>query len=87
MNDQPRRRADLLGQAVGEDLMLYDTTGRMVHVLSHSARYVWDRCDGEHTVETLVQEAAADFSAAEAELQTDIQECLDNFRSLSLLEE
>ena len=86
MNDKPRRRLDLLEQMVGDELMLYDTSGRAVHVLNGAARYVWERCDGEHGVEEILGEAAAAFTADPQELRVDIEECMADFERLSLLE-
>jgi hypothetical protein len=86
MNYKPRRRPDLLEQTVGEELMLYDATGRAVHVLNDAARYVWERCDGAHTAEDLLAEAVETFTAPPEELRADIASCQADFSRLSLLE-
>ncbi|NSW56574.1 MAG: PqqD family protein [Armatimonadetes bacterium] len=85
--DKPVRRKDLLGRQVADEWMIYDASGKAVHVLNETARFVWDRCDGEHDVEDIVAEAVALYEVSEAEAREDILACLASFAELSILEQ
>ncbi|MDI9584483.1 MAG: PqqD family protein [Acidobacteriota bacterium] len=86
MMDKPVRRKDLLGRQVADEWMIYDASGKAVHVLNETARFVWDRCDGEHGVDDIVTEAVALYEISETEAREDILECLASFAELSILD-
>jgi hypothetical protein len=47
-DERPRaRRAGLLVQSVGDEMLVYDTERHRAHALNDSAAKIWKRCDGE----------------------------------------
>lgn len=48
------RTADLLTTAVGDELLVYDTTRDHIHHLNRTAAAVWRLCDGRRSVPELV---------------------------------
>ena len=85
MNEKPMGRQDVLERQVGDEWMLYDAVGRAVHVLNAPARFVWQLCDGQHTLEDFVREALAQFEGDEASVRQDILECLQAFDRAGVL--
>lgn len=81
-----KRRSEIMKRPVGKEYMLYDAVGRKVHVLNETAHFVWELCDGTCSIDDIVSRAAAAFDASPDELRADIEGCLKEFRSLSLLE-
>ena len=81
-----KRRSDILERKVGEEHMLYDATGRKVHVLNETAYFVWGLCDGSFTLDAMAEKAAEDFNAPAEELRADIEECIQEFKALALLQ-
>jgi hypothetical protein len=59
------RQDDLLVEAVGEELLLYDQNRHVAHCLSPTAGCVWLHCDGERDVTELavLAEASEDLVA------------------------
>lgn len=47
------RREQLLVQAVGADLVIYDQASNHAHCLNQTAAQVWERCDGETSPEAI----------------------------------
>ena len=76
MNDKPVARQEVLERQVGDEWMLYDAVGRAVHVLNVPARFVWQRCDGQHALDDFVREAREEFDVDDASARQDIAECL-----------
>jgi hypothetical protein len=74
-----------MAREVGGELMLYDATGKVVHVLNDTARFVWERCDGKHSADDILVEAQKAYDASADAARADIHECLATFRKLSLL--
>jgi hypothetical protein len=46
-DERPKARSrELLVQAVGDELLVYDTERHRAHALNHSVAEIWKRCDG-----------------------------------------
>ena len=55
LNKKPMRRADVwLRQTKGENA-IYDPSAGAVHLLNETAKAIWDLCDGDTTVEEMVE--------------------------------
>ncbi len=85
MNVKPTRLENVMERRVGNDRMLYDAAGRAVHVLNETALFVWQRCDGEHSVQDIISEAASVYTISTDKIQGDIEECMAALRSKGLL--
>lgn len=46
-------------EAVGDDLVLIDQRTQAAHSLNAAAAFVWERCDGAHSVEQIAVEGCA----------------------------
>jgi hypothetical protein len=64
---------------IGDEHMLYDFLGRVVHVLNETAYFIWQRCDGQHTIKEMIEEASSLCKAPEEEVRTDIEDCVSTF--------
>jgi hypothetical protein len=87
MEINPHRREDVMERRVGSDHMLYDATGRAVHVINETALFVWKRCDGDNAVEDIISEAVSVYKISRETAQADIEECLAALRSKALLKD
>ena len=68
----------------GKNLLLYPERGL---ALNEVASAIVRRCDGEHTVESIVNELGAAFTGAEREVvERDVLELLEQLRERGLLE-
>ena len=83
----PTCREDVMERRVGNDHMLYDATGRAVHLLNATALFVWRRCDGSHAVQDIIGEAASVYNVTREQIQADIEECLAAFHNKALLKD
>ena len=81
------RRSGIKEKDVGGELMLYDVFGKYVHVLNDTALFIWQRCDGEHSLDDIVTEAATIYDVSEEQIRLDIEECLETFRELSIIQD
>jgi hypothetical protein len=84
MNSQvilPRaRQTDLLTNALGDELLVYDMQRDRAHCLNRQAALIWQRCDGHTTVAALARE----LQTPEAEAIIGL--ALDQLRKRHLLE-
>lgn len=82
----PRRNAELALRHVDGESLLYDESASRVHVLNATAEFVWQRCDGFHTVEEIAQELRREFDVPEDHpVEADVLSLVASFRELKLL--
>ena len=46
----PIRKPHILTHEISGDTFLYDSEADAIHVLSPTAKLIWELCDGEHTI-------------------------------------
>lgn len=46
----PRRREGVQCHPIDDEAVLYDVAHDAVHYLNATARFIWQRCDGRHSV-------------------------------------
>lgn len=84
---RPKAREDVVFRTLADEWVLYDPASNQVHVLNLSAALVWTACDGERTVEAIVQEVAEsypDHPPPDAVL-ADVTEAIERFAQEDLL--
>jgi hypothetical protein len=84
----PIRHPDILLQEAGEETLLYSPEGRAVHVLNLTARAIWERCDGQHSIGDIVQELRASYAVPpEYDVEGDVRRTLEVFAEKGLLQQ
>jgi hypothetical protein len=85
-NNKPSRRSDILLQEIGKEVFLYDPSKGVLHVLNPTAIFVWNQCDGEHTITEIEENLRENFQVAdEIELHRDVMEIVQTFKDLGVL--
>lgn len=46
---KPKRLATIAEQPLGQEVLLYNVTGKVVHILNRPAYHIWQQCDGRHS--------------------------------------
>jgi hypothetical protein len=83
----PRTRRDLVLQEVGEEGLVYDRDGALVHILNLTALFAWKLCDGTRSTVEIVEAVRAAFSGTAArDVQRDIEALLERLEERGLLE-
>ncbi len=82
---RPEARGDISAQAIGDEVMLYDSDGEKIHVLNHSAHAIWKLCNGRNTLEDIRREMALQYPDSESGLTDDISLALTEFKRKGLL--
>lgn len=80
-------RDDLLYRDLDDEGIIYDATKSKVHALNATAALIWRACDGEHTVEDIVEELLRRFDVDRDTARRDIRKTIKQFGTLGLLAE
>ena len=68
------------------ELMLFDPGTSKFFVLNRTMSFVWRRCDGDHTVESMVRDLPAEFQDVNpAAAEEDLRRAVAELGSLGLL--
>lgn len=67
-----RRTGTYLEQDLNEEYLLFDARGTRIHVLNGVAREIYLLCDGDLSVDALIQTIANRYDADEARVRTDV---------------
>ena len=83
---KPRSRSDVITRAVRSQRILYDNLSKSSHALNETAEFIWNLCDGEHTISEIAVEVRAFFDVPdEADLESDIERTLGMLMKKGLL--
>lgn len=81
----PRRRPDLRARAVEGELVILDRERQLVHQLNQTASYIWERCDGRHTVAAIATDVARDFDVDREAAARDVAHAVRQLEAAGLV--
>ena len=82
----PRRRAGVRARVVDGQMVLLNRQRELVHQLNETATYVWDRCDGEHTVTAIASELAGEFDVDVETAEKDVAAVVGQLEDAGLVD-
>ncbi len=88
----PKRRGGVMLYPLDEEAVVYDIAHDVVHYLNATARFIWERCDGNRTIHDIADELNEVFDlggsgeASPDEIVADVQDTLDNLSGNGLIE-
>ena len=86
--DVPARKDGILSRRLGDEWLLYDPASGAVHVVNSVAAFVWDMCDGSHTLERMEAKVREAYDVSEgATVRGDVEDILRSFEKMGLLRE
>ncbi len=84
---KPKARTDMAEEWLGQEVFVYDpSNGDEVHVLNSGAALIWLLCDGSRDVESIAGELSEAFEKPKGEVLGDVQETVERFETLNLVE-
>lgn len=82
----PRHAANFKMQIMdGEAVIFHPTSKKVVHA-SSSAALIWELCDGQRSLEQIVELLAGEYPDARAEIELDVPQTLEIFASAGVVE-
>jgi hypothetical protein len=83
---KPVRKPGITAKDIGGETLLYSAEEEAIHVLNPTAEFIWELCDGEHTVASMEQAIRANFSVtSERDVVGDIRRTLEVFAAKGLI--
>lgn len=82
----PKIRPDVTVQTVGDESLVLDIASQQVHQLNATAAWILAQCDGEKSIETIVQDFATCFSLDPATAASDVGTTLEQLHRLGVID-
>ncbi len=83
---KPKKRDDIATQELGDEVMLYDSVQEQIHVLNHTAYFIWKLCDGSNTLLDIKKKMNSQFTEiSDSEIIKDIKSAINDFEQKKLL--
>jgi hypothetical protein len=84
---KPIRKPGITVKNLGDETLLYSAEGEAIHVLNTTAQFIWELCDGAHTVTDIEKLLQINFSVpAEQDVMADVHRTLETFGEKGLLQ-
>ncbi len=84
-DSRPRRRPGTSAVELDDNLALYDDVGQLLILLNTSAASVWERCDGETTVDDMVRALALSHDEDRRLMEVDVHQAVRKLADLGLV--
>lgn len=83
-------RGSIIVKDMGEETVLYNPDTRKIHILNNTALFIWQLCDGRHSIEDISAAVVAKFCQKgnekdEKRIEQDVRSIIDNFISQSVI--
>jgi len=82
----PRRRTDVNSRVVEEETVVLDRQHDFIHQLNRTATYIWERCNGEASLEDIATQLAETFAVEYETALDDVVRVIRDLQHLQLLE-
>ena len=83
---RPKRRTDVMIRSVEGEVLVLDRRKEKIHQLNVTAAYIWERCDGRHSVVEIAMGLAAKFDIDLGTVSGHVAGAVREFEGLGLLE-
>lgn len=82
----PKQRSHLNVQTVGDESLVLDLSCDQIHQLNATATWIFQRCDGQTSVEDISGELAEIYSIERDRANTDLRQTIAQLAALNLIE-
>lgn len=83
---KPQAVPHIAEQPLGQEVLLYNVAGEVIHILNQSAYHIWQHCDGRHTAADIAAALRQTFDIPPGyDLDGDIREALQALAHKQLL--
>jgi hypothetical protein len=83
---KPMKKEGILSRKTGDEWVLYDTDEKSVHIVNDTAEFIWNLCDGTHTLKDIVERMRDTFDVPDGtDLEKSVNEIISNFSDLGIV--
>ena len=84
--EKPKQRPGLVVRDSENEAVVLDKEQDLVHQLNPTSAFIWQRCDGNHSVGEIAEELAETFDVDPETARRDVESAVDQLADLGLVE-
>lgn len=81
----PKRRTEFEERTVEGEMVVVDPESEKIHQLNETASFIWQRCDGNHDRQQIVDDLATAFEVDAETAAQDVANVLGKLEEIGLL--
>ena len=81
----PNRRSDLVYRRVQGETVVLNPDKKVVHQLNPTASFIWDCCDGAHSIDRIAARLVAEYDVDAGTSRKDVDRLVSHLQDLNLL--
>lgn len=83
----PKRSENVTIVRNGDEAVVNSLEGKQIHILNTTALFIWNRLDGQTSIETIAEKMKDAFTVHQGhDLFADVQNTVEKLQSLNLLD-
>lgn len=83
---KPLRKEGILSRQLGDETVLYDSENGDVHIINTMAEFVWNLCDGSHSLDDIELRIRETSEVPEGTpVREDLDKIIQSFSNLGVL--
>jgi Coenzyme PQQ synthesis protein D (PqqD) len=87
LQSYPVRKEQVIAQKASDEFLLFNMHDGNYYSLNEVGSRIWELCDGDHSVEQLIQTLTREYDAPSDSVAKDVLELLEEFRNGKLIVE
>ena len=85
INKKPAANAEFLFKELDDGCVLYEPANEKIHSLNSTAAYIWTMCNGNNTIEKIVESVNTDFKNSETDVSKQVIKIVEKFYKLNIV--
>jgi hypothetical protein len=86
MEKYPCKSKETAGRLMGDEAIIVNFTSSFFFNLNPVGTFIWERCDGQHTLEQIAADLTDEFEVSSEEAARDCREFIDSLVEQGLLQ-
>ena len=82
---RPKRRSNVKVREVEGELVVLDLEAKLVHQLNPTARHIWNKCNGQHSVTDIIEQLCKAFDVDRITAEKDVTALVRQLHDAGLL--
>jgi hypothetical protein len=85
MSNRITRAEEAIWRRIGDDIVVIKDDGLSTHVLNKTAGFIWELCDGTHSIDDISALLCERFDVSINEARADVEELTNKLTELGIM--
>ncbi len=82
----PLKNQHVIARKIDNEILLLNEENSEIHQLNQTATLIWEFCNGENTIDDIIEALAGTYNVESTKLSDDVDSIINSLKDLGLLE-